>query len=437
MVPAVVTTARREAAAFSVSAAAITLFASFLLPALLGYHQWMMSRDTWWTVGSARWISAGALGTVYQANPWWSALPGFPILLAPVVAVGDHLGLVGGYPYAIAYPSLWLLVGPVFALTGAISVYGVNSLAGAIGLPASRRRVLLGCYALLVVPPTILAGHPEDLAALGMVCWAFALQYRGRAGTGAWALAGAVLLQTWVGLALPLYVAIAPGELRLRVGARAAGPPAAVGGLLLALDWRHASADLLGQPMPNTGQHLPWWSIARWMTVNDQGKLLHVVAGSSTRWMAVVGALVVAAICWKTEVKPSRAVLLGLAVVFMGRGLFETEVWPYYLAPAAVALAAAGLSLASRWRATAVCLCCLVLYGSCGMAYVGVGLPVWPWLAVTFGSGTVGVLFVARGELLSLEQPARTTRGSAEAAQVRKASGSPSRVTPLLTNTRS
>src|SRR5215216_3548764 len=53
------------------------------------------SRDLWVAVSGARYVASGALGFVYESSPALTALPLYPILLAPLVAAGDALGLSG------------------------------------------------------------------------------------------------------------------------------------------------------------------------------------------------------------------------------------------------------------------------------------------------------------------------------------------------------
>jgi hypothetical protein len=320
---------------------------SMALPAWL-FHSWSTSPDLWWTTNSAQWVSHGAIGTVYEANPWYSALPGYLILYAPVVALGDHLGLVTNYPIHFAYPSMWLVSGPFFFVTSATCTLGVDYLADTLYVSPARRRVLSITISLLVVVPTAFyAGHPEDLLALALSCLALSLLFRKQVKGAALVLAVAIMMQTWAVLLLPVLVAASPAGQRLKSAIRASALPALVGLLLLALDFRYAVKDLLDQPMVNLGQHLPWWSLARRMTVsygsNPKAPTIHATAGASTRILAVLIAMAVAVLVVKDN-RPGR-VMTACAIALLARGVFETEIWTYYLAPAAVFLA---LLLASQ-----------------------------------------------------------------------------------------
>lgn len=310
-------------------------FVSFELPALLGDHQWFMSGDVWWTTQSAQWVSHGAVGTVYEANSWYSALPGFLMLYAPVVALGDHLGLVTGYPISLPYPSMWLLSGPFFFLIGSTPVLAVDRLASTLGIPAPRRRGLLVAIAFFVVVPTPgIAGHPEDALAIAILCFSISKFLRGRLTAAAYLLACAVMIQTWAGLAIPVLVLAAPTGRRLVTLLRSAGPPGVCAILLIALDFRPAVTDLLRQPMVGHGQRLPWWYVAGHMTVPDGLRSVPAVVGSSSRWLAV--AIAVAAGLAMLRYRSRHHLVAALAVAMLSRGVFETEIWNYYLAAAAV-----------------------------------------------------------------------------------------------------
>ena len=255
---------------------------------------------------------------MFSANPWFAALPGFVYLYAPVTALAGHFGLVSGYPIALGQPSMWLISGPFFFICGATAVLGVDYLAETLNVDPKRRRLITFAVAVLVVGPTPgIAGHPEDLMALALVCLSFSLTFRGRPAGSAIALSAAILVQTWAGLALPVLIGAAPAGLRWRTLIRAAAAPAAVGLLLLALDFRQASLDLLRQPMPDTGQHLLWWNVAPHLSISTIFGTQEMVAGSTTRSLAVVVSVVVA---WLVRNRRDpRAVMLALAVALFAR----------------------------------------------------------------------------------------------------------------------
>lgn len=394
---------RRFALWSALSSIAGCAFVSFGLPYLLpiAHHPWLTSGDIWGTTNSAQYVSYGGLSTVYSINPWYGALPGFLLIYAPVVALGDHFNLLPAYPYQLAHPSMWLVSGPFCFLCGATLLPALDYLAETISVPATRRRWLVGFTgALVVVPTAVLAGHPEDLLALASVCACVALLVQGRSAAAALWLMPGIMMQTWAGLLIPILIAASPIGTRIRNLILAAGVPAAMGVLFLSTDYKDASLDLLHQPMTGIGQHLPWWSVASTVFVSNPAfGNRAVVAGASTRWLAVIAAGAVAGWVWK---RPSPgAIVSGTALVLLGRGLFETQFWPYYLAPAAVflALLAAQRTTGSPKRFVVGLIGALLLYGSAPMA--GVGVAYSPVLALL-------IIVTCAGLCLQASYPGRT-----------------------------
>lgn len=382
---------------FAVLAASMSvvacMFCSFVLPALLGAHEWEASSDAWWTVIGAQWVSHGAVGTIYQGDPMFLPLPGLLILLAPIVALGDHLGLVTSFPIGLAYPSMWLLIGPVFFVIGSTSVLGADYLAESLGISRTRRRLMALSVGLLVVVPTcVRAGHPEDLLALGLCCWSLGMLLRGAPLAAAGTLAIAVMMQPWAGLLIPVLGAAAPVGRRLRFLVWSAALPASCAALLLALDPSNAIRSLIKQPMLGNGQKLPWWNLAGHMSIPVGPYLVPARVGSMSRSLAVVVALTAAA--WVLRSRRPSTVMAASSVALLARGAFESQFWAWYVAPAAVVMAlgvAAGARHSGRrWATGAVG--SLVVYGFAGGSYSwNFSLNPWLALAILVGAGFVAI----------------------------------------------
>lgn len=370
---------------------AVAAWMSFGMPYLLGVpSQWIMSRDVWTTTNAAQYAWNGGPGFVYSANPWFAALPGFVYLYAPVVALAGHFGLVTSYPVTLAKPSMWLVSGPFFFMCGATAVLGVDYLAETLQVKTARRKLITLAVALAVVGPTPgFEGHPEDMLALALVCLSFALAFRGRFAGAAVALSFAVLMQTWAGLAIPVLVAAAPPGVRLKTLVRAAAAPAVLGLTLLAVDFHQASMDLLRQPMPDTGQHLPWWGLAPHVAVSTIYGTQNMVAGSTTRWLAVVVA--VAAGWFVRNRRDPRSVAVALSVAMFARCFFEVEYWPYYFAPAVVALVVVGalVTQGAPKRFATLCAGATLLYLSSAGSFLGGLLPAWLEMAVVVSAASM------------------------------------------------
>ena len=371
----------------------IGLFATFNLPHLLGDQQWLTLGDAKWTVQSAQRVSWGAIGTVYSINMQYLPLPGFLIVLAPAVALGNHLGYVNSYPYVLDYPTMWIVVVPVFLVTGSMSILGADYLADTLRVTTIRRRWLAVAIALLVVLPTCLwAGHPEDLLALGLSCLSVALLLRHRPFGAAIALTFAVLMQPWALLLIPTIVVATPPGRRIRVLIYATALPAVTAIGLLATDFHDAYRSLILQPMQGIGQRLPWWDMAHRMTIVQNGVHDTVRVGSTPRLFAVILAVLIP-VALRNDIRP-RTVMLAASVALIGRGAFETQFWCWYLAPAAVFLAlsiAAGARSKLRWTLGA--LCTFVLYGFAAGSYDGRSFP--PMIGLALLLATAGGALVA------------------------------------------
>lgn len=394
---------RRFALLISLLTAAAAMGLSLTLPWMLGLRGWWIGSDVWWTVESARWMADGGATTVYQANPWYAALPGFLAVVGPVIRLGDALGLVDGAPFPLLRPSMWLLVGPVFSVLGATVVPAIDGLAESLGLTVLRRRALaVGVGLFAVVPTVVFAGHPEDLLALAGTAAALTLLRGGRYEQAAVLLSLAIFAQTWAGLLLLPLLALCPRGRRLRFLVLAAVPPAAVG-LAYLLSDPHAAASILGQPMPNRGQRLPWWALAPRMTVRYDGERMSVVSGSAPRSVAILASCGAGAVVarWRNRLPDVVAAAAIPGGVLAVRVLCETEMWPYYAVPAAVMLGIAALSTRAPWRRLVGALSAVALAVSPPLSYIGRSMPPWPWFCFALGLASTGLIVAvlpARGQ---------------------------------------
>ena len=346
----------------------LAIFVSFGLPWYTGVDHWLMPGDITWMTQSAQWAASGALGTIYQATPWYLTLPGYLFLLGPLVELGRALGLVNNYPFPIPHPSMWLLTGPFTAVACASVVPATDRLAAELGISQPRRKALaLAIAVLIAVPTAIFSGHGEDMLALAGVELAAVAAIKGHWGRVGWIIGCAVLFQEWAILAIPVLVLASPRGERARLSIRAVGPGAALGALLLALDWKHAYFDLIVQPAVFKGQQLIWWQWSN--TVSVPGTTAVGVTGSTFRTAAVITA-VAAAIVLTRRCTPAR-IVAALAIAFFARGFFEVELWPYYLAPAAIMIGLLAARVPRKRVATAFA-GALGMYSVSSFAYEGV-----------------------------------------------------------------
>ena len=220
-------------------------------------QSWGIALDTWMPVTAAIYVSHGAYQEVYFGSSGYFALPLSAILLAPVVRLGEALGLVNGYPYPIPRPSMWWVVGPSVIAWGSVPVlYAARAVAWTAGV---RRRlwVLQVATALFVVVPCLVWGHFEDSLAVAGVLLALRARMRGRDLAAALLIALAICSKQWAVLAAPFFVLSAPRGQRLRSAAVIVGLPALLAALPLAYHPYHTIRALLLQPTPRlAGLHV-------------------------------------------------------------------------------------------------------------------------------------------------------------------------------------
>jgi hypothetical protein len=383
----------------------LCFFATFVIPGLLGDHIWLPLGDGPSTIRSAEWVSWGGLGTVYSATGTFLPLPGYLLILVPFVALGDHYGLSNPYPFGIAHPSMLLVAAPGFFLTGATAILGVDYLADTLEIPTARRRALaIATGVFVVLPVTVLAGHPEDLLGIALSCLSLAVFLRGRYLGAALLLSSAILMQTWAGLLIPILVAASPHGHRWRTLVWSTVLPAGTAVLLLISDFQDSFRSLVAQPMIGYGQHLPWWGLAHRIWIPVYGGMESARVGSATRSLAVVAALIAAAIVWRRPT--TLRIMSAVALVLLARAASETQLWTYYVAPAAVLMVIAsalpGMSR-RRWAlgcASAVAAYTCALDADLAHFFHGVSpsaLPPFVALAVLLVAG-VGVAWATRDQ---------------------------------------
>lgn len=366
---------RRFLSLVSVGIIALIMAIAFFIPALVGSQGWWVTRDVWITFNSAEWIRFGGFGSMYSANLYTSALPGFPLLLAPVALIAAHLPLTNGYPFYLPEPTLFYLVGPIYALASVTLLFGMDYLLVVLRVTSKARRWIAVVTGVLVITPTpMIEGHPEDLLALALVCVSVAMMIQGRFRNAAISLTLTILMQTWAGLLIPILFVMAPAGRRIVLVIQAAIIPAVVGIYMLASDWTHASLQLLKQPMYNTGQHLPWFSIAPRLHFPKSYGL--VVSGSHSRSYAIVLVLAAAFALWRK--RDVGTLLWASGIAMLARDLFEVTLYPYYLVPAGMLLLAALWynNLTKRDRVLGI-VALLLLYGGSSPPYFGVHCNIW------------------------------------------------------------
>lgn len=322
---------------------------SFLWPPIVnGLHAWATPSDLWATLRDAQWISWGGFGAEYAAHAGLVALPGLPLLLAPIALLVDRLGLTTGFPLALARPTAWYVVGPIALLLGFGPVVAVASLLRTLGAGRRRQAAVAAVATVLCWPVVALWGHPEDAVSLALSGFALSAVLSGRLRAAAWLLGLAVAFQPVAVLGLPVLAAgvyrsspteSSRGDLR-RVAAFL-GRAAVLPSLLLAAAIGAAPGSslraLVAEPnFPRLDWATPWVALAPSLGHGE-------VAAGPGRLLAIVAAVVLGLVAAARRSRPAELVwLTGTACAL--RPLVEAVMVPYYVLPGAVLLcvAAAG-----------------------------------------------------------------------------------------------
>src|ERR1700730_11516135 len=148
---------------------------------------WMTPGDLWSTVRTAHYVGWGGLSFVYSSRAVFVTLPGFATLLSPVVLLASALHLSESAPGVfLPKPEVWLLVGPFCMIVSSVALFGLDALARHVGMTTSSRRLLLVAEAAALWPATVIWGHPEDAAAVGLLAFAFVAMNERRWGLTGW-----------------------------------------------------------------------------------------------------------------------------------------------------------------------------------------------------------------------------------------------------------
>ena len=245
----------------------------------------------------------------------------------------------GAFP--VAEPSQWLLLGPVTMATSAVALAGLDTLARTLRVTLARRRVLLVGAAAIVWPITVKWGHPEDVLALGLCAMALSRSIEGRTVSAGWLLGGALAMQLYVVLAVPVFIGFLGVRRSVPLLARAALLPGAIFLALLIPNAPQTLHVLLDQPTPPAVNFAtPWVLLAPHL---GQGE----VAGGPGRLFGFAGACGLGFLAVRRRHDAVAIVWLAAAALAL-RCLTEAVMSPYYVEPA---IALAVLTVASRtWR---------------------------------------------------------------------------------------
>ena len=333
-------------------------------PAVVRHHPsyWLVPGDIWGTIRAAHWVDWGGLAFIYSSNTALVTLPGFHVLLAPIVALSSHLNLsevAPGIPGPLK-PTEWLLVGPLLLACAALPMFAGDALARAFGTSKRARRALALGIGAAVWPTLVMWGHGEDVLALGFAMYAMVALLNRRLGTCGWLLGAALAMQLFTVALIPLFIAVVGRRKSAALLARAAVLPGSLLVAVLIPNFRASIHALLDQPnFPTVDHATPWLLLAPKLGH-------HAVAAGPGRIVGLLLCVGVGALGVRYRADARRLVWLG-AVALGLRCLFESVMDPYYVMPvivlalvaasdlpllrfAGVAAGAAGLTVLTYFR---------------------------------------------------------------------------------------
>ena len=154
-------------------------------------------------------IGWGALGNVYGAGTRLITFPGIPLLLSPLALITGALGMSESFPFVLAHPSAWLVLGPYEILISSSALFACDALAERLGVPRGRRAALCLAEGAFLFNVSVCWGHPEDALALALALYALVFAFDGRWTGAGWLFGAAVATQPLVLLMLPVLLALA------------------------------------------------------------------------------------------------------------------------------------------------------------------------------------------------------------------------------------
>ena len=290
-----------------------------------GAGNYSVPADIWRTLNPARWVANGAVLFLYEASgPRFDYGPLWPVVVAPGVALGDHLGLVDNSRHTIPRPTMAIPM-IVMAVTAA-----VTALAAATWRIAAARatKARVAAIAAIIGPTMLTAGswfHGEDILLASFLLFAAAAS---PVQAGVWTAAALLTKQTALAYVPVLFAACKPGQ-RGRFTAIAVGIPAAVMAMIFIATPTSLIDGLTGAPTCVDCFTPALWTSLIWEEAADisatYGRILWIVAAAIAAWL------------WRHRCRDAKGLLLMLTMISLMRVVvFEAGVYAYYWVPAMI-----------------------------------------------------------------------------------------------------
>ncbi len=382
-------------------------------PLITGAHGWPLPDDLWGTLAAARRLAHLDLAGLYTQPTGLVGFPGAAVILVPVAALIDALGISLQAPGAHnLHPAVWLVAGPYEIAISAVALFAADALAERLRADRAKRALVAGASAVALWCVSVEWGHPEDAVGVGLLLFGILALSRAKAPRSAWLVGAAIAVQPVALIALPLIlVALEPRRVTGYL-IRAATPAVVLLGAAARANWPATVHAVTNQPNWPTVDHLtPWTSLAPHMSGG-------AVAAGPFRALAIAvacaGALIVGlrfrasrGKAWSPDTLQEFLWWTGVALAL--RSVFEPVMVAYYLWPA---LAVAVIAAARNWARLAAT--------SAAVAVITFGSQVpwrgpWAWYGPMVG-GLAVTLFLARlplrsGSLARAPSPARSLSG--------------------------
>jgi hypothetical protein len=333
--------------------------------------------DLWSLAQSSSAVLHGDFARVYIHDGALTSPPAFEVALAPVMALGQLLGLSPHLHRAGEPLSMWFVLGPAAVIASSTVLFAVDAVARTWHL-SDRSRMAIALVGALGVANVVGGwGHPEDCIALAFVIWAaLAMERSGTEG----APRAAVLLGIAIAFQPLAILGVAPVLARLplrelaRQWWRLLLPSLIVLLPPLVAEMHQTMFVLVHQPfLPAVNSHTPLTPLAPHIAPGLDG-------GGPTRLVAaVLSASLAFAVCRRRH--DLVTVLTLTAVAFYIRVLFETELNWYYLWP--VPALCLLLAMRQSWLRFSVCASALLASILITPNAARSPLPWWPAVMAT------------------------------------------------------
>jgi hypothetical protein len=333
----------------TLSIVAIGMAYSLWWPPLVRHHTgyWVIPADIWLAVRNAHYVGWGGLSFVYSAHTYLAALPGFSVILWPIVTLSSALGLTESSPLVqLTEPHAWLLVGPFSMAMAGVALFALNALACRLDVPTRSRRLLTVAEGAAVWPTVSIWGHPEDVVALGLAVYALVFLLDRRWTGAGWLFGIAIAMQLYVIVLVPIIIGVIGWRRAVSVLTRSAVVPGFFLVAVLVPNFHNSITALLNQPsFPKPNHPTPWLLIAPRLSP-------YSVAGGPGRIIGLLVAIALAVPAYRWRGNP-RAIVWLAAVVLGIRCLFEPVMVPYYVMPTVALALVSGVSRGrARWALT-------------------------------------------------------------------------------------